>query len=77
MGKQPDPIPRVHNSQWVQCPGDNNIAVQKLQDYTKTIISKYKDDERIVMWDLYNEVGNSGRGEKSFDLLKKIFQWSQ
>jgi hypothetical protein len=25
-GKQPDPIPGVHNSQWVQCPG--NVAVQ-------------------------------------------------
>jgi len=21
-GKQPDPIPGVHNSQWVQCPGN-------------------------------------------------------
>lgn len=21
MDKQPDPIPGVHNSQWVQCPG--------------------------------------------------------
>jgi hypothetical protein len=25
-GKQPDPIPGVHNSQWVQCPGKNAVA---------------------------------------------------
>jgi hypothetical protein len=25
-GKQPEPIPGIHNSQWVQCPG--NVPVQ-------------------------------------------------
>lgn len=25
MGEQPEPIPGVHNSQWVQCPGSKTI----------------------------------------------------
>ena len=35
MGDQPDPIPGIHNSQWVQCPGQNNISEAILEDYTK------------------------------------------
>ena len=54
MGQQPDPIPGVHNSQWVQCPGDNNISISILEDYTKTVINVFKNDERVVMWYLYN-----------------------
>ena len=29
------------------------------------------------MWDLYNEVGNSEKGQKSLNLTKKIFKWAQ
>ena len=77
MGEQPEPIPGVHNSQWVQCPGNNNIDESTLEDYTRSIIRRFKDDERVVMWDLYNEVGNSKKGEKSLNLTKKIFKWAQ
>jgi hypothetical protein len=28
------------------------------------------------LWDLYNEPGNSDYGGKSFNLLKKVFEWS-
>lgn len=29
------------------------------------------------MWDLYNEVGNSGYGVKRLPLTQKIFKWAQ
>lgn len=76
-GKQPDPIPGIHNSQWVQCPGNNNISETILEDYTRTIINKFKGDKRVVLWDLYNEAGNSGHREKRLPLVMKIFQWAQ
>jgi hypothetical protein len=42
----------------------------------KDVLTTFKDEKRIVLWDLYNEPGNSGYGDKSFDLLKKVFEWA-
>ena len=38
------------------------------------IITKYKDDKRICVWDLFNEPGNSGRMEISVPHVKRIFE---
>ncbi|GGB19335.1 glycoside hydrolase family 2 TIM barrel-domain containing protein [Puia dinghuensis] len=32
---------------------------------------------RILLWDLYNEPGNSGYGDKSLPLLEKVFTWAR
>ena len=37
------------------------------------IVTKYKDDPRVVIWDLYNEPGNSRRGNLTLPILKEIF----
>jgi hypothetical protein len=78
-GKQPDPKPGVHNSGWVRDPGDllyqDSTLVSELETYVKDIMGTFKDDNRIVMWDLYNEPGNSNYGDKSINLLKKVFEW--
>jgi endo-1,4-beta-mannosidase len=58
-GDQPDPIPGIHNSQWVQCPGKDDVQESVLQKYVTDIIGTFKNSDTIVMWDLYNEVGNS------------------
>lgn len=70
MGKQPDPIPGVHNSQWVQCPGDVPIDQIILRNYVTDVLTRFKFDQTIIMWDLYNEVGNSGHFGKSLPLLR-------
>lgn len=58
-GRQPDPKPGVHNSGWVQCPGyeilNNPKCYNELQDYVQSIVSHFKDDERVLLWDLFNE----------------------
>lgn len=78
-GKQPNPKPGVHNSGWVRDPGDllyeDPELITLLEQYVKDILSTFKGDQRIVMWDLYNEPGNSGYGQKSIDLLKSVFEW--
>ena len=53
-GEQPDPVPGVHNSQWVQCPGKEHIEESILQKYLTEIMTTYKNSDTIVMWDLYN-----------------------
>lgn len=40
---------------------------------TREIIGKYAADERIVIWDIFNEPGNSRRGSKSIDLMREMY----
>jgi hypothetical protein len=80
-GKQPDPKPGIHNSGWVRDPGDILLADSTLfvvlEKYVKDVLTRFRDDDRIVLWDLYNEPGNSGYENKSMPLLKKVFQWGR
>jgi hypothetical protein len=79
-GAQPSPKPGVHNSGWVASPGRqrilNKIGWDHLEAYTKDILTAFSNDERIIMWDLYNEPGNEGMGENSLELLQHVFQWA-
>jgi hypothetical protein len=76
-GKQPDPIPGVHNSQWVQCPGNIKLADSIYKDYVVTLLTTFGLNENIAFWDLYNEVGNSDHFSASLPLLKNIFTWAR
>jgi hypothetical protein len=80
-GKQPSPKPGVHNSGWIRDPGDllftSDSLLPVLEAYVKDVLSTFKDDNRIVLWDLYNEPGNSGYRNKSMPLLKSVFAWAR
>lgn len=80
-GKQPQPKLGTHNSGWVQDPGDPASKEEgnfpELEIYVKDIISTYRNDERILMWDLYNEPGNSDKFSSSIPLLEKVFIWAR
>ena len=80
-GKQPDPKPGIHNSGWVRDPGDtlfsDTTLFVTLEKYVKDVLTEFAQDKRIVLWDLYNEPGNSGYENKSMPLLKKVFQWAR
>lgn len=81
IGKQPERKLGVHNSGWMQDPGDPNhkepANFPALEVYVKDILKTFAHDERILLWDLYNEPGNSGKVETSFPLLEKIFTWAR
>ena len=47
------------------------------EDYfrmVREIVTKYKDDERICIWDVYNEPGNSRRRDITLPNLKRLFE---
>lgn len=79
-GVQPEPIPGRHNSGWCQSPGRkmayNPKKWDRLEVYVKDILTTYKDDPRILLWDLYNEPGNSVKFGRSLPLLKAVFKWA-
>jgi hypothetical protein len=80
-GRQPAPKPGIHNSGWVRDPGKlldmHPTATSMLETYVKDILVSFGKDRRILLWDLYNEPGNSGYGNKSMPLLKSIFNWAR
>lgn len=80
-GRQPEPIPGVHNSRWVQSPGSKSVTDLNswpgLERYVKDIVGSFGKDGRVLVWDLYNEPGNSNMGNKSLPLLKATFKWAR
>ena len=87
LGIQPKPVSGVHNSGWKQSPGMaivngiheeqlNNIEIIRLKKFVTEILSNFKDDERILMWDIYNEPGQFGIGDKSLTLLELTWEWA-
>lgn len=65
-GPQHPPIPGVHNSGWVQSPGAARLADEsgygELWAYVKDIVGAFADDDRVIVWDIWNEPNNPGGG---------------
>lgn len=80
-GPQAGPVPGVHNSGWVPSPGLERVADRAawpdLERYVRGMVGTFADDRRVVVWDLYNEPGNSGMGERSRPLVEASFAWTR
>ncbi|MDB5490534.1 MAG: hypothetical protein JWO78_383 [Micavibrio sp.] len=93
-GRQPEPTPGVHNSGWVQSPGAEALTdpahYDRLRDYVVGVVTAFADDDRILVWDVWNEPDNTndasyGPGNLKLepedkhkyvlDLLPKVFEW--
>jgi len=88
LGAQPLPVKGVHNSGWKQSPGMKivhsihegsapNSELERLKDFVQGVLTHYRNDERVLMWDIYNEPGQFGVGDKSITLLKLTWEWAQ
>lgn len=85
IGKQPDPRPGIHNSGWVKSPSKevtNDCRKRRewgrLELYVKDILNTFKDDPRILYWDLYNEPSDRIiGGVRTMPLMKEIFKWAR
>jgi len=96
LGKQRDPRPHVHNSGWVQAPGAEILKDparhDELRPYIVGLISRYRNDKRIQVWDLFNEADNPvsrsygaegtkaelpNKAEMANMLMKKLFRWAR
>lgn len=62
LGKQHEPTPGIHNSGWVQSPGAEALSdvsqYPRLEAYVKGVVGAFKNDNRILAWDLWNEPDN-------------------
>src|SRR5229473_3298210 len=89
-GKQREPKPHVHNSGWVQAPGaellkDPSRWEPELKPYIAGVVGHFRDDRRVLMWDLMNEPDNDSaqykaipnKAELALRLLKEEWQWAR
>ncbi|MES2881971.1 MAG: glycosyl hydrolase [Bacteroidota bacterium] len=89
-GKQRIPIPGLHNSGWVQSPGaevlGDSTQWNYLERYVKDVVKTFRNDNRILCWDVWNEPDNgnaSSYGKIELanktnwvnKLLPKVFDW--
>jgi hypothetical protein len=92
IGPQRAPRPRVHNSGWVQSPG---AAVLKnpqswpieIEPYIREVVGHFRNDRRVLMWDLMNEPDNENgsykttelpnKAEAARQLLIKVWVWAR
>jgi hypothetical protein len=76
VGKQDEPVPGVHNSQWVRSPGVSRAADHavwpKLEQYVKDMVGAFGQDRRVVVWDLYNEPAKESQA-----LVEATFRWAR
>ena len=90
-GPQPEPIPGVHNSRWLQSPAEavrrrwSDADQERLHDYVSGTIAGLADHPAIVIWDLYNEpgngintgIGNEAAARLAEPLLEAVFAWAR
>jgi len=80
-GKQPEPVPSLHNSGWLQSPRYADVMNReewpRLERYMKGVLKHFRNDERIILWDLYNEPANSHHISQLFPLLREVFRWAR
>jgi len=81
VGEQPSPVPGVHNARWVPSPAAEAVKDRRrwpaLERYVKDVMGRFKQDGRVLYWDLYNTAGNGGLWEESIPLLDQTFNWAR
>lgn len=92
LGVQRAPKPFVHNSGWVQSPGQyalkDSTQYPRLERYVKGTIKRFARDKRVLIWDIWNEPDNmTGPSYEKVEirnkvalvipLLQKSFKWAR
>jgi hypothetical protein len=75
IGKQPEPLKGWYAWAWSPSPGHTMVMDTSyhplLEKYVKDVMSKFKNDRRVLLWDLYNEPS------RSLLLVKSVFVWAR
>ena len=91
IGRQRAPRAHVHNSGWVQSPGVEILSDparhDELEGYVKGVIGHFREDARVLAWDLFNEPDNPNpiyaaqelpnKAEVALMLLRRAYEWAR
>ena len=85
FGPQPDPDWGYHGGTKVTpfdgsrevgwWDGDDPAIWPEKEAYVRDLVGLFGRDERILMWDIWNEPGNNNRETRSLPLMEKVFGW--
>lgn len=90
-GPQRAPRPGIHNSGWVQSPGaarlDDRGYLRTMRGYVTGVLTQFRNDDRILGWDLWNEPDNPADAYAAVErkdkvdlvaqLLPQVFEWAR
>jgi hypothetical protein len=91
LGPQPLPLRGIHNSGWKQSPARDvmlafgegtlpQVEIDRLKGFVQGTMGRFKNDKRVVMWELFNEPGQ-GHGmqvrDKVAPLLYASWKWAR
>jgi len=90
-GRQRAPRPGVHNSGWAQSPGAERLGdpryIPVMRDYLTAVMTQFRNDNRVLGWDLWNEPDNPARQYRNVErsdkeqlvtnLLPQVFRWAR
>ncbi len=80
-GVQPEPLEGWYAWAWSPSPGLTMVVDERthplLEKYVKAVLARFRDDKRIMLWDLYNEPTGNPLSERAWPLLKKVFMWAR
>ena len=80
LGPQADVVPGFYANDWSPSPGHSMVRDverwRKLESYVKEVVGAFKDDERVLAWDVYNEP-NIALTERRGELVEKVFVWTR
>ena len=89
LGPQPEPVPGYFGGSTVT-PFDDDVQdggtvgyvltdepeLEPLfRQYVRELAERYGGDERVLLWNVWNEIGNSSRGAMSVPMMEKTFHW--
>ncbi|WP_146444729.1 cellulase family glycosylhydrolase [Botrimarina colliarenosi] len=92
LGEQADPVPGMHNSQWTgtgglavhENPGNWTLPPTDpspgsgSRDYVQDIVGAYATDDRVLMWNAYNEPVNGGQSlDSTNQLIHATAEWAR
>ncbi len=81
VGKQPEPLPGWYAWAWSPSPGHSlvvdSLTYPRIEKYVKAVMGRFKNDNRIFIWDLYNEPTNGGLGTATLPLLTNVIKWAR
>jgi hypothetical protein len=89
-GPQREPRPGIHNSTWLQGPGaavlEDRSRWSSLRPYVEAVLGRFGADERVVVWDLFNEPDSpnffyarrdpADKRNLVADLLEQVWDWA-
>lgn len=90
-GRQLAPQRGIHNSRWAQSPGAERLGDRRytlvMNDYVRGVLTQFRNDDRVLGWDLWNEPDNPARVYRRVEnpdkldlvaqLLPQVFRWAR